>query len=321
MRSQRDRGHLAQHMRKLFPVLLLLALAAWAVWIWKNKRHARPENAVSGTIECDEIHVASRYGGRVAKLFVSEGTDLTNGQLIAELSAPELAAQRAEAIALLADLEAGARKEEIAAAKHEWESAAAELELARSDAKRATELFSEKTISETERDRAVTRAAALEKSVAAAKSRYELLLAGARPERIQQARAALQRIETLRAELRVTAPTNGVLEVLSVKAGDVLAPNRELATLILSQHLWVRVFVAQPRLGSLKLGQEVQFHADAFPGKSFRGSIEQISRSAEFTPRNVQTTEERVKRVFGVKVRLYDETDALRPGMTGDVVF
>src|SRR5688572_15514049 len=154
-------------MRKAFPVLLLLALAAWAVWIWKNKENARPENAASGTIECDEVHIASRYGGRVAKLFVAEGTTLTNHQLIAELSAPELEALRAEAVALLADLEAGARKEEIAAAKHEWEAAAAELELARADARRAIELFSEKTISETERDRAVTRAAALEKSVAA----------------------------------------------------------------------------------------------------------------------------------------------------------
>jgi len=308
-------------MRKLFPILLLLALAAWGVWIWRSKQHARPANAASGTIECDEIHVASRYGGRVARLFVLEGMAVTNGQLIAELSAPELEAQRAEAVALLADLEAGARKEEIAAAKHEWESAAAELELAHSDAKRATELFAEKTISETERDRAVTRAAALEKSVAAAKSRHELLLAGARPERIQQARAALQRIDAQLAELRVTAPTNGVLEVLSVKAGDVVAPNRELATLILSHHLWVRVFVAQPRLGSLPLGQEVQFHADAFPEKPFRGSIEQLSRSAEFTPRNVQTTEERVKRVFGVKVRLQDDSGELRPGMTGDVIF
>ncbi len=308
-------------MRKLFPILLVLSLAAWAVWIWKNKQQARPESAASGTIECDEVHLASRYGGRVAKLFVAEGVSLTNGQLIAELSAPELDAQRAEAVALLADLEAGARKEEIAAAKHEWESAAAELELARADAKRATELFSEKTISETERDRAITRAASLEKMVAAAKSRYELLLAGTRPDRIQQARATLQRTDTQIAELRVTAPTNGVLEVLSVKAGDVVAPNRELATLILSQRLWVRVFVAQPKLSALQLGQEVQFHADGIPGKTFRGAIEQISRSAEFTPRNVQTTEERVKRVFGVKVRLQDDVGELRPGMTGDVSF
>jgi HlyD family secretion protein len=292
-------------MRKLFFILLIFALAAWAVWVWRSKQHARPENAASGTIECDEVHLASRYGGRVTKLFVAEGMTLTNGQLIAELSAPELEAQRAEAAANLADLEAGARKEEIAAAKHEWESAAAELELASSDAKRAMELFSEKTISETERDRAITRAASLEKTVAAAKSRVELLLAGTRPERIQQARATLQRIDTQLAELRV----------------DVVAPNRELATLILSQHLWVRVFVAQPKLGTLQLGQEVQFHADAVPAKTFRGAIEQIARSAEFTPRNVQTTEERVKRVFGVKVRLQDDTGALRPGMTGDVIF
>jgi HlyD family secretion protein len=83
----------------------------------------------------------------------------------------------------------------------------------------------------------------------------------------------------------------------------------------------VRVYVAQPQLGNLKLGQPVQFRADAAPGKTFRGEIEQMNRSAEFTPRNVQTTEERVKRVFGVKVRLNDDSGELRPGMTGDVLF
>jgi HlyD family secretion protein len=309
-------------MRKAIVVLLVLAaLAAWGWWIWQNKTTKRPENSASGTIECDEIHVASRYGGRVTKLFAAEGALLTNGQLIAELSAPELAAQRAEAAALLADLEAGARKEELATAKNEWQAAAAELDLARADARRAAELFGQATISETERDRAVTRAASLEKNVAAARSRYELLLAGTRTNRIAQARATLNKIDTQIAELRVCAPTNCVLEVLGVKVGDVVAPNRELATLILSQHLWVRVYVAQPQLGNLKLGQEVQFRADAIPAKTFRGAIEQMSRSAEFTPRNVQTTEERVKRVFGVKIRLHNESGELRPGMTGDVIF
>jgi HlyD family secretion protein len=309
-------------MRKGIVVLLVLAaLGAWAWWIWQNKRHERPASAASGTIECDEIHVASRYGGRVEKLFVREGDLLTNGQLIAELAAPELRAQREEALATLADLEAGARKQEIATAKSEWESAAAELQLARSDAKRTVELFTKETISETERDRAVTRAATLEKTVAAAKSRYDLVLAGPRSNRVEQVRASVRRIDTQLAELRVTAPTNCVLEVLSVKVGDVVAPNRELATLILAQHLWVRVYVAQPQLGNLKLGQEVQFRADAVPAKTFRGAIEQISRSAEFTPRNVQTTEERVKRVFGVKIRLDNDSDELRPGMTGDVIF
>lgn len=309
-------------MRKAIVVLLVLAAAgAWFWWIRENKRNERPANSASGTIECDEVHVASRYGGRVAKVYVAEGAVLTNGQIIAELTAPELIAQRAEAAALLADLAVGARKEEIAVAKSELESAVAELELARADARRAVELFAKATISETERDRAVTRASTLEKAMAAARSRHELLLAGTRTNRIEQARAALDKIDTQIAELRVFAPTNSVLEVLSVKAGDVVSPSRELATLILPQHLWIRVYVAQPELGELKLGQEVQFRADAVPGKNFHGAIEQISRSAEFTPRNVQTTEERVKRVFGVKVALNNESDALRPGMTGDVVF
>ena len=309
-------------MRKTVVILLVLgALGAWAWWIWQNKQQARPANSASGTIECDEIHVASRYGGRIEKIFVREGDLLTNGQPIAELSAPELVAERAEAVAALADLEAGARKEELAAAKNEWQAAVAELDLARNEAKRAVELFQERTISEIERDRATSRVTALDKSVAAAKSRYELLQAGARPERIQQARATLHRIDTQLAELRVLSPTNCVLEVLSVKTGDVVPPNREVATLLLIQHLWIRVYVAQPQLGNLKVGQEVQFRADAINGQTFRGEIEQINRSAEFTPRNVQTTEERVKRVYGVKVRLSNDAGELRPGMTGDVIF
>lgn len=309
-------------MRKaIFVLLLLAALGAWGWWIWQNKQHARPADAASGTIQADEIHVASRYGGRVEKLFAREGDVLTNQQLIAELEAPELLAQRAEAVAALADLEAGARPEELAAARHDWQATVAELELARSDAKRALELFSRETISANERDRAVTRAATLEKQVAAAKSRYELLEAGARTNQLDQARAALRRIDTQIAELRVVAPADSVLEVQNVKVGDVVAPNRELATLILPQNLWVRVYVAQPEMGRLQLAQEVRFIADAFPKKSFRGRITQISRSAEFTPRNVQTTEERVKRVFGVKVRLDKDSGELRPGMTGDVIF
>jgi HlyD family secretion protein len=308
-------------MRKAaFVLLLLAALGAWAWWIHENKQHEPPPNSASGTIECDEVHVASRYGGRVAKLFASEGAALTNGQLIAELAAPELEAQRAEAATILADLEAGARKEELATAKAEAEATAAELELARAEAARALQLFKEATISENERDRAITRVSTLDKALAAAKSRHALLQAGARTNLIQHARATLDRIDTQLAELRVVAPTNCVLEVLGVKVGDVVAPNRELATLILSQHLWVRVYVAQLQLGKLNLGDAVQFRADAVPGENFRGIIEQINRSAEFTPRNVQTTEDRVKRLFGVKVRL-DESSELRPGMTGDAIF
>src|SRR6266542_2622121 len=145
------------------------------------------------------------------------------------------------------------------------------------------------SVSETERDQAVSRAAAMEKSVAAARSRYDLLLAGTRPERLAQAKARLAELDAQLCEMRIQAPTNCTLEVLSVKIGDVLPPNREVATLLLTGHLWVRVYVPQPWLGWIQLGQKVRVLVDAFPDQAFAGEVEQIGRAAEFTPRNVQT--------------------------------
>jgi HlyD family secretion protein len=275
---------------------------------------------VSGTIETDEVHVASRYGGRVERLFVQEGQTLTNGQLIAELEASELLGSRAEATALLEELQAGPRKEEIAAAKSDWEAQKAELQLARTEERRSRELFDQKTVSEVERDRAVTRAAALEKNVAAAKSRYDLLLAGTRKERLAQARARLDQIDAQLREMRITAPTNCVLETLHVKIGDVLAPNREIATLLLP-HLWARVYVPEPWLGHIKLNQTIKVRVDAFTDREFDGRVEQISRLAEFTPRNTQTVAERIKQVFGVKIDLSQHQADLRAGMAADAFF
>jgi multidrug resistance efflux pump len=277
--------------------------------------------SVSGTIETDEARVASRYGGRVEKILADEGDTLTAGQVMVELDAAELRARRDQAAAQLAELEAGARKEEIEAGKHDWEALVAEMEQARADAKRAEELFAQKTISATEHEQALTHARALEKNAAAAKSRYDLLLAGTRPERLAQARAQVAELDAQLREMKITAFSNCVLEVLSVKLGDVLAPNAVVATVLYPQHLWVRVYVPEPWLGHIQLGDAVKVHVDSDPGRDFSGVVEQIGRSAEFTPRNVQTVGERIKQVFGIKVRLDNREGKLRAGMAADVFF
>lgn len=292
---------------------------AVAVLLTACSRNDQPQT-VSGTIETDEVRIASRYGGRVEKIHAREGDSLTNGQIIIELNASELKARRALAEASLNELIAGPRAEEIAAAKADWESQKAQLNFAEAERKRALELFEKKTISATERDQAVSRAETLKKTAAAAKSRYDLLLAGTRPERIAQARAELATIDAQLGEMQLAAPGNSVLEVLSVKIGDVLAPNQEAATLVLNDYIWVRVYVPETWLGYIKLGETVNVRVDSFPEKDFKGEVEQISRAAEFTPRNVQTTAERIKQVYGVKVRLDAKTD-LRPGMAADVYF
>ena len=168
--------------------LLFLGLMLSGLLLVSCRKPAGP-SGVSGTIETDEIHVASRYGGRVEGIFAREGDVLTNRQVIVELDAAELPAQRAQAAAQLDELIAGPRKEEIATAKAEWEAVAADLDLARLEEKRAQTLYADKTLPESDRDRAVNRVATLEKNLNAARSRFDLLLAGTRVERLTQARA------------------------------------------------------------------------------------------------------------------------------------
>jgi HlyD family secretion protein len=298
-------------------VVLALAIAA-ALWLVSQRQVGT--RAVSGTVEVDEVHVASRYGGRVGTIHAQEGDALTNQQILIDLDAAELQARRDYNAAVLEELEHGPRPAEIDAAKHDWESLAAQLEFARAEAKRAEELFAKKVNSASEVEDATSRARTLQQSTDAAKRRYDLLVEGTRPERITQARAQVAEMDAQLREMRIVAPGDSVLEVLTVKVGDVLAANREVATLLYTQHLWVRVYVPEAWLGLVQLGQKVKVHTDSSQ-EEFTGTIEQINRAAEFTPRNVQTVEDRVRQVFGVKISLPTDTGKLRAGMSVDVSF
>ena len=245
----------------------------------------------------DEVHVAPRSAGRVEEIFAQEGDRLHPGQVIARLEAAELKARRELAQA------------QIDAAIHDADAHAAQLEFMHADARRQQDLLRTKTVSPNEAERAWSAAQAEEKNLEAARMR------------IVQSRAQLAEIEAEMREMQIVAPNDCVLEVLNVKVGDVLAPNEEVATLILPQRLWVRVYVPEPWLGHLKRGDAVRVRVDSFKNEDFAGTIEQINRQAEFTPRNVQTVEDRIRQVFGVKIRLQNRNDKLRAGMSADVYF
>jgi HlyD family secretion protein len=253
--------------------------------------------AVSGTIEVDEAHVGPRAGGRVEKILAWEGNHLHEGQLIVQLDASELRARRNLAAA------------QIDTALHDADAQQAQLVFLRDEAGRQQDLLKRRVVSSSDAERADSSAKTQEKNLAAAQMR------------VAQARAQLADIDAQLAEMQVTAPADSVLEVLSVKVGDVLPANREAATLLLTGHLWVRVYVPESWLGLIKLGEHVRVRVDSFPGKDFDGVVEQINRQAEFTPRNVQTVADRIKQVFGVKIRLPSDDDHLRAGMAADVYF
>ena len=255
------------------------------------------KNAVSGTIEVDEAHVGPRAGGRVEKIFAWEGDRLHEGQVIVQLDASELRARR--------DLAAA----QIDTAIHDADAQEAQVQFLQDEARRQQDLLKRRVVSSSDAERAESSSKTQEKNVAAAKMR------------VAQARAQLADIDAQLAELQVIAPADSILEVLSVKIGDVLPPNREAATLLLTGHLWVRVYVPESWLGLIKLGEHVRVRVDSFPHTDFDGMVEQINRQAEFTPRNVQTVADRIKQVFGVKIRLPSDDDRLRAGMAADVYF
>ena len=148
-----------------------------------------------------------------------------------------------------------------------------------------------------------------------------MLMAGTRQEQIAQAQASLAEIESHLREMQVFAPTNSVLEVLHVRKGDVLAANQPVATLIVPQRIWVRVYVPETMLGQLKIGEQISVRVDGLDKRRFQGRVEQINRAAEFTPRNVQTADERIKQVFGVKIALDNSEGLLRAGMGAEAIF
>jgi HlyD family secretion protein len=274
---------------------ILAATACMALLLFTGCR--RQNSTVSGTIEVDEVHVASRSAGRVEKIFAWEGETLKAGAVIVQLEASELKARR--------DLAAA----QINTAQHDVEAQSAQLEFLRADAQRQQDLLKRNTVSPSEAERAMSAAKAQEKNIAAARARVE------------QALAQLADMDAQINEMKIVAPADSILEILSVKVGDVLPANREVATLILPDRLWVRVYVPELWLGSIKLNETVRVRVDSHPGRDFSGVVEQVNRKAEFTPRNVQTVEDRIKQVYGVKVRLDNTEDQLRAGMSADIFF
>lgn len=162
--------------------------------------------------------------------------------------------------------------------------------------------------------------------IASAEARYHQTQAtlekferGNRREDVAAARAALAYDEARFRERQVLAPSAASVEVLDVRPGDLIAPNTPIATLLERDQIYVRIYIPETQIGRVQLGQKAEIRVDSFPNQVFNGVVEQINQQAEFLPRNVQTREERVHQVFGVKVRIDDTSRRIRAGMAADV--
>lgn len=237
----------------------------------------------------------------------------------------------------------GFRNEEVAQARADLERARAELISAEKQHSRATELAATGAASRQFLDDAEARLTAAramvrgaEHAVAAAEGRLRAAmavtektehgfraedLAAARAE-LTQAKGELKEAEALRAEHELRAPADAVVEVLDLQQGDLVVPNAIVARLLKTDDLYAMVYVPETRVSEVTLGLNAEVRVDAFPGKTFTATVEQIRQQAEFLPRNVQTREERVHQVIGVKLRLApDAATMLRAGVSIEARF
>jgi HlyD family secretion protein len=313
----------------------VVVVIAAALWFTLGRNGSRSTGLVaSGTVEATEAALGFQVGGRILTVTPREGDRVSAGSELAALDVAELEARHAQMVAqrdaarsLLSELERGARTEEIAQVRAAVTGAEQRATDARRDAERVERLFQGGAVSQEAYDKARTAFAVAESQLEQAREQLQLVETGPRRERVSAQRAAVaqadagvRQVNALLAGAVITAPFSGTVTVRGREPGEAVAPGAPVLTLVNLDDRWVRIYVREDHLGRLRLGQTVSIRSDTYPDKRYAGTIAFISSEAEFTPRNVQTTEERVKLVYAVKVRITgDPGQELKPGMPADV--
>jgi HlyD family secretion protein len=261
-------------------ILLAVAIAAGLVYRFENGRD-KEGITLSGNVEVTEVNVAFKIPGRVRTLFTDEGRAVRQGEKIADLDSEEF-------VSLVNQSRAAVQNAE------------AQMEKAKSDYERYTSLFKDGVISP--------------QQMVSAKTSYE----GA-ASLLQMNRAALQTAEVRLHDSVVYSPLDGVVLRKNVEQGETVSAGTPVFTLGDLANPWIKVYVKEDKLGFVKLGQKAEVSVDSFPGKKYEGEVTYISSEAEFTPKTVQTQEERVKLVFGVKVSVKNVNNELKPSLPADV--
>ncbi len=287
----------------------------------------------SGHVEATDIHISAKVAGRLIEAPLREGDVVKAGQMVSqqdttdvEILMRQAESERAQASAELRLRLAGARKEDIAEVEAQIRATEADLEGAQLDLDRMQGLLTRGSGTEKARDDASTRRRILEARLAAQRQTLARLRAGSRPEEIEGARARVGSVEAKIAQLRqqiqdatVMSPADGILTARVAEPGEQLQMGSPICVITRLSDAWLTVYVADTDLSRIRLGQEATVTTDG--GQSRKGRLTYIASKAEFTPKNVQTRDERVKLVYRVKVGLDNADGLFKPGMPAEASF
>ncbi len=318
--------------RKRLRILLLVVVLGIGIWGWRAGWFSAwlggdpATSTIYGNVEVREVPLAFRVGGRIADILVDEGDVVAPGQLLARLDNTPLddalAAANADIAVANADLsllEGGSRPQEIAQARAALAAAEAGSVNARKDYDRVRQLAEQGFVSAARVDAALAARDSADAAIAEARARLDLLTAGTRREAIAQGAAsraaALARRRSAATALTdgaLVAPAAGVIQTRVQEPGAIVAPGQSLLVLAMTQPVRVRAYVPQPMLSRIKPGQQVTVISDG--GAQLVGRIGHIAPSAEFTPRTVETPDQRTDLVYRIRITVADPDGTLRQG-------
>jgi HlyD family secretion protein len=294
----------------------------------------------------------AQYQQQLARVKQAEADLLKarNGPRVEEKAAAKEAVQAARSKWEI--MKTGYRNEEIREAKSRLDSALADQQLSIEEFDRANRLRQQNSLSQADYDAARAKRQFARGQASMALAHYDMLKVGNRPEEIQQALAELNRaqanhdlllagtraediasaearaaeargklaeIEANLKEAEVVAPERVVVDVVAVRSGDLIPPNTPILRVLRAADLWVKVYVPETELGKVRLNEDATVTVDAYPNLRFDGQVMHISAESEFTPRNVQSADERRHQVFGIKVRVPEPKGVFKSGMAATV--
>ena len=311
-------------------VLAMLAMAA-GVAAGAAGCAGRGQPDGSGTIECTQVQVSPQVAGRIANLPAVEGMALKKGDLVVRLDPADHELKRQESQAALAQAQAqldlmlaGARDEDIQRARDQVREAQAAAQSADADFRRVEQVFARKSATQKQMDDATSLHERTAAALSAAEQNLTKLLRGNRREEIRAAQAALDQAkaraamaEKAVADCQVLAPMDGVVTTKAREEGEWVNAGTPVVTLSRLDEVWLSIYLPEDRLGRVKLGQLAFVRIDG-DSRRFDGTVTFISPEAEFTPKNVQTPDERTKLVYRVKVTLPNRDGVFKPGMPAD---
>jgi HlyD family secretion protein len=322
-------------------ILGSLVTAALAVTACRRDGATTQANRATGYVEATEVRAAGEVGGRIVDMKVAEGDRVAAGDVLARLDTADIdltlrraVAEREQAQAQFALVRAGSRPEDIRqavaqeqSAQAEVKAAQAELDAAVADLERFENLLRANAGSVKQRDDAATRKAVASARLRGAQDRARgaadvvaKVRAGARPQEVEVARAHVSAVDAQIAALQknaadavVKAPVGGIVTSRLLDNGEMAAPRAPLVVITDLDHAWANIYVDERLVPQLKIGQPATIVTDA--GQRLNGTVTFISPKAEFTPRNVQTADERSKLVYRIKISTDNRNGVLKPGM------